>query len=130
MAVKSEIFPITLKIEPDSSLNLDPTKITFNKEKSDIRIYNDRGGEITDTTSSIKDKDRLFFDNTNLLIGYLWDTGTLNQDSRFNIQDYYLFTFLVGIDYKIDSESEPTTFILSYSTRKLLEASSMIESIL
>lgn len=130
MAVKSEIFPITLQLKPDSSLNLKSGNVKINLEKSSIEIYNDRGGRITDTS----DKDRLFVDNNNLIIGYLWDTGKLNEDSRFNIQDYYLFTFLVAIDYIVTEDQiqsdgttstvivSTNTFILSYSTKKLLEA--------
>lgn len=130
MAVKSEIFPITLQLKPDSSLNLKSGNVKINLEKSSIEIYNDRGGRITDTS----DKDKLFVDNNNLIIGYLWDTGKLNEDSRFNIQDYYLFTFLVAIDYIVTEDQiqsdgttstvvvSTNTFILSYSTKKLLEA--------
>lgn len=130
MAVKSEIFPITLQLKPDSSLNLKSGNVKINLEKSSIEIYNDRGGRITDTS----DKDKLFVDNNNLIIGYLWDTGKLDEDSRFNIQDYYLFTFLVAIDYIVTEDQiqsdgttntvvvSTNTFILSYSTKKLLEA--------
>lgn len=122
MAIKSEIFPITLQVEPDSSLNLKSGNITLNLEQSNIQIYNDRGGEITIDS----DKKQLFVDNDNLLIGYLWDTGTMEEESRFNIQDYYLFVFLVAIDYKID-DTTTKTFKLSFSTKKLLEASSTIQ---
>lgn len=125
MATKSEIFPIVLKLKPDSSLNLDPKNIKFNEEKSDIKIYNDRGGDITDTNETTGDKSKLFFDNDNLLIGYLWDTGETSKESRFNVQDYYLFVFYVGIDYEINGS--PTTMKLSFSTKKLLEAGSMID---
>lgn len=122
MAIKSETYPIVLKIEPDSSLNLNTENITLDLENSDIKIYNDRGGEITSNNpGGIVDKNQLFIDNNNLLIGYLWDTN----DDRFNIQNYYLFVFLVAIKYKTDPETEKT-FILSYSTKKLLEASSTI----
>lgn len=132
MAIKSEIFPITLQIKPDSTLNLKSENVKINLENSDIKIYNDRGGEITDNL----DKSKLFVDNNNLLIGYMWDTGKMNDDSRFNVQDYYLFTFLVAIDYivtedQLKSDGTTTTvvvstntFKLSYSTKKLLEASS------
>lgn len=135
MAIKSETFPITLQIKPDSTLNLKSSSVKINLEKSNIEIYNDRGGKITTTD----DKNRLFIDNNNLLIGYLWDTGTSNDDdSRFNVQDYYLFTFLVAIDYSVTEQivsntgetTEQTTtntFILSYSTKKLLEANTTLQ---
>ena len=120
MAIKSEVFPITLQIKPDSSLNLNSSTISINLEESSIEIYNDRGGRITVPA----DKQQLFVDNSNLIIGYLWNTGTIEEESRFNIQDYYLFTFLVAINYQIEGETSPKIFKLSYSTKKLLEASS------
>ena len=121
-AIKSEIYPITLQIELDSSINLsDSESLSINLESSEIKIYNDRGGDITYTSPTTGDKSNLFVDNSNLLIGYLWDTN----NSRFNVQDYYLFKFLVAIDYKI-SDEVTKTFKLSHSTKLFLEANSTL----
>lgn len=130
MATKSEIFPITLQVKPDPSLNLDLDRIKINLEKSNIEIFNDRGGRITDDNPTTGDKSKLFVDNDHLLIGYMWDTGKMNDiDSRFGTQDYYLFTFLVAIDYDTTGSGNTKTFVLSYSTKKLLEASSVITTL-
>lgn len=120
MAIKSEIYPITLKIQPNSSLNIDPANISINLENSQINIFNDRGGILTNNN----DNSKLFKDDSNLLIGYLWDTN----DTRFNIQDYFTFEFLVAIDYVTDTSqpTEKTQFKLLYTVNKLLESSNRL----
>lgn len=128
MAIKSEIYPIMLKISPSSTLGIDPSMIKIDLENSEINVYNDRGGILTIDGEQKK----LFKDDGNLLIGYQWDTS----EDRFNIQDHYTFEFLVAINYVTETIDTPTGGLsdaehtrqlkLFYSTTKILESNNRI----
>lgn len=117
MAIKTEIYPIIIKIKPNTDLGISKDNISIDLEGSSVNIYNDRGGTLTVDS----DRLRLFKDNDNLLFGYSWDTN----DDRFNIQDHYLFEFLISINCVMDSTNTQNLKLL-YTTTKLLESNNRI----
>ena len=97
-ANKSELYPVTIKIIPNTDLKSSDFKIVVDPNASQaelnnvstVEIYNTRGGRLMNQSPNC------FVDNDNLILGFLWDT---TQDV-YSVQEYYLFMFNAVIEYQ------------------------------
>lgn len=116
MAIKGEIYPVAVAITPNSNFGINAENCEIDINESDIQIYNDRGINIT----TASDKSQLFADNTNLIIGYNWNTQEV-VDNRFTIESYYTFKFIIAIKFQTAAGESQISKLL-FSTMKVLEA--------
>lgn len=124
-----ENYPVTLQIQPASprifDFSNDEGTITVDPELTTVEATNSRGGVVIAQTS-----DGVFIDQSKLIVGYNWDT------TKFSPQEYYTFTFRVGIIYVTEWDESVTprvpkttqTFKLESSITKALQSVNVFSS--